>query len=122
MTDNHSASLKGRIEDMRRDLQGMLGENRLQRHLLRMELHDRFDDFERRYAELHAAVGKARAETVESLRTSIAELRRSFDAIRSESMQTQHSTGTPGVAAPGIAGPAAPHAEKPTRASGETEC
>jgi predicted nuclease with TOPRIM domain len=113
-TEPMNTNLKSRIEEMRGDLQAMLGENRLQRHLLRMELHDRFDDFERRYAELHDALGKARAETVESLRASIAELSRSFDAIRSESMQTPHSAGTPGVAAP--------KAEKPTRASGETEC
>jgi len=118
MTDDKNANLKNRIEEMRGDLQGMLGENRLQRHLLRMELHDRFDDFERRFAELQGAIGKARAETIDSLRTSIAELRKSFDGIRHESMQTPHSAGTPATAMPVSAAPAT----KPTRASGETEC
>lgn len=87
--------IAGHVAQMRAELQRMLDESQLQSHLLRMDLRDRLDALQRRHTEVHAAVGKARRETLESLRLAITELRESFAQIRHEASQPPPSTGKP---------------------------
>lgn len=69
------------IEAMKKELASLHDDARVQRHLLSMEVRERFDALDKRRLQLQDNAGRATEHTLASLRQSITELRASFKEL-----------------------------------------
>ncbi len=81
--------VRAQIHTLMQELETLRDDARLQAHLAKMDLHDRWDTLRRRQAELQDAVRIAGADTVEALHASLTELRDNFRQLHRDAGVTR---------------------------------
>ena len=90
-SEAHMQTTKRPTDDVRHQIQVLVSEletlrdeSKVQAHLAKMDLHDRWIVLQKRHSELSASVRSARDEALESLRASLVELRDGFRKLHED--------------------------------------
>ena len=76
--------VRHQIEVLVRELQALNDGSKVQRHLLGMELRDRWDQLQRRHADVFDAVRNAGRETLDTVREAVSDLRSAFTKLHDD--------------------------------------
>ena len=83
-TKRPTDDVRHQIQVLVSELETLRDESKVQAHLAKMDLHDRWIVLQKRHSELSASVRSARDEALESLRASLVELRDGFRKLHED--------------------------------------